>query len=114
VSDAEEVLASQIRMAGLPEPCREYKFHAKRKWRFDFAFVGMGNYGRGLAVEVEGAVYAQGRHTRGSGFSTDCEKYNEAALMHWVVLRVTSAMVYSGEALTLIEKALGRNPSHLS
>ena len=30
------VLLDQIRLAHLPEPEREYQFHADRQWRFDF------------------------------------------------------------------------------
>ena len=32
------VLLEEIRLAGLPEPIREYVFHANRNWRFDFCW----------------------------------------------------------------------------
>jgi hypothetical protein len=31
-------MAWQIRVAGLPEPVRELKFHPVRRWRADFAW----------------------------------------------------------------------------
>ena len=40
-----------------------------------------------IAVEFEGAVYAGGRHTRGSGYIKDCEKYNEGQVLGWIILR---------------------------
>jgi len=63
-------------------PVAEYKFHPTRKWRFDWAFVD-----EKIAVEQEGAIWVQGRHTRGSGFVKDMEKYNEAARLGWRIFR---------------------------
>lgn len=69
---------------GLPEPVAEFRFH-KREWRFDFAFTEAK-----IAVEFEGGVWTQGRHTRPGGFLRDMEKYNEAAILGWRVLRVAT------------------------
>ena len=80
VSKAEETLAFQIRAVKLPEPVREHRFHETRKWRFDFAYPS-----QKLAIEVEGGVWSGGRHTRGSGFTNDCEKYNAALMNGWRV-----------------------------
>lgn len=60
----------------------EYKFHPDRKWRFDYA-----NPDIKIAVEKEGGVWLVGRHNRGKGFLNDMEKYNEAILLGWKVLR---------------------------
>lgn len=62
----------------------EYKFHPIRKWRFDWA-----NIEHKIAIEVEGGAYTNGRHTRGTGFINDMEKYNEAIILGWKVFRVT-------------------------
>ena len=67
---------------------REYKFHPTRKWRFDFAHVATKT-----AIEIEGGTWSGGRHTRGSGYSKDCEKYNEAAKLGWCVLRYTAEKI---------------------
>lgn len=61
----------------------EHQFHAERKWRFDFAFLE-----ERVALEVEGGIFIQGRHARGTGIAADIEKYNSAALLGWTVLRV--------------------------
>lgn len=78
---------------------REYHFHPTRKWRFDFAWPA-----EKVAVEVEGGVWSNGRHTRGSGFIEDCIKYNEAVVLGWKVIRVTTEMVRSGVAIDYIKR----------
>ncbi|MEM9990624.1 MAG: hypothetical protein AAF738_02605 [Bacteroidota bacterium] len=62
---------------GLPKPVAEYKFHPKRKWRIDYYFE---RDNQKVALEVEGGVWTRGRHTRGSGFLKDIEKYNQLAV----------------------------------
>lgn len=69
---------------GLSEPVREYRFHPTRKWRFDVAFPDVL-----VCVEIEGMTPAGGRHQRWGGFRNDVEKYREAALLGWTVLRYT-------------------------
>lgn len=103
MSEAEKALAQELKWLKLPQPVPEYVFALPRKWRFDFAWPQ-----RQLAVEVEGGVYIAGRHTRGDSFERDCEKYNEAALLGWLVLRVTPDQVTNGQAIAWIERALAR------
>ena len=97
--DAEEAFLEQVREAGLPEPEREYRFHPTRKWRFDFAWPEIK-----VAVEIEGSVWAQGRHTRGSGYLGDIEKYNEATALGWRVYRVPAHDVESGAGIYYVSK----------
>ena len=82
-------------------PAREHRFHAERKWRFDFAWVA-----ERVAVECEGAIWAGGRHTRGAGFEADCEKLSEAAAVGWLVIRATKPQIDSGRALEWARRAL--------
>jgi len=103
MSDGEIELAWQLKaMSLVGKPETEYVFARPRRWRFDFAWPASM-----LAVEVEGGVWlASGHHSKGRGFEADCEKYNEAMLLGWRVLRVTPAMVSDGRALAWIERAL--------
>lgn len=96
----EAALELQLRAVGL-RPEVEFRFHESRRFRFDFAFPS-----ERVAVEVEGGVWTRGRHTRGGGFESDCQKYSIAAVEGWCVIRATPSMVESGEAVRLIETAL--------
>lgn len=93
----------QIKTAGLPTPEFEFRFHAVRQWRADFAWPE-----EKLIVEYEGGVHTGGRHTRGQGFENDIEKYNEATLLGYRVIRITYGTVKSGMALEMTERALRR------
>ena len=84
---------------------REYKFHSVRRWRVDFAFIE-----HKLAIEIEGGVWVRGRHVRGKGFISDCEKYNELSLMDWRLLRFVPEHIDSGYALYKTCKALEIDP----
>jgi hypothetical protein len=98
---ANDELMFQIKAAGLPEPIPEHRFHGERRWRFDYAYPEYL-----IAIEIEGGVWIDGRHTRGGGFEGDCEKYNSAACLGWRLLRFTPAMIRDGRALATIELAL--------
>ena len=54
-----------------------------RKWRADFAHLPS----RTL-IEIEGGIYINGRHHRPAGFAADLEKYFEASLAGWRVVRL--------------------------
>ena len=102
-SPLETQFAQQLATAGLPTPVRELAFHTGRGWKFDFAFPEAM-----VAIEIEGGTWTRGRHVRPKGFEHDCEKYAEAALAGWTLLRVTGAMVRDKRALRLAERALAR------
>lgn len=101
LSGLELSLARQVHYLGLPAPVPEYRFHPTRRWRFDLAWPEVK-----LAVEVEGGTWVYGRHNRPQGMDKDAEKYNEAVLAGWRLLRVTSGMVDSGDAARFVERAL--------
>lgn len=103
VFDYAETLIIQIQLAGLPQPQREFVFHKRRRWRFDLAWPELL-----IAVEVEGGIWVSGRHVRGEGYEADCEKYNEAQLAGWMVLRFTPGMIKRGKAGGVIENAIRR------
>lgn len=43
----------------------------------------------------------------GAGYAKDCEKLNEAVLLGWRVLRVTSDQIFDGRAVRWIQRAMG-------
>lgn len=96
--DASDWLVAQ----GIPRPVREYRFHAVRKWRYDYCWPD-----EKVALEIEGAVWTQGRHTRGSGFLADMTKYNFGAADGWRILRCTPKDLRSPATVALLRQALG-------
>lgn len=83
------------------ECVKEYKFHPERRWRFDYAVPAYK-----IALEVEGGVWTQGRHTRPQGFLGDIEKYNTATLMGWRVFRTTPTDLYRTATINLLKMAI--------
>lgn len=67
---------------------KEYKFHSKRRWRFDLAIPSLK-----LAFEIEGGTWRGGRHVNPIGFAKDCEKYNAATRLGWSVFRLVPSML---------------------
>ncbi len=96
------------RAAGLPAPVQEYLFHPVRKWRFDLAWPA-----HRVALEIEGGVWTRGSHVRGPRFLSDMEKYNEAGLAGWLVLRCTPDTLVSSIPMlrrALAERAAAQHP----
>lgn len=87
---------------GIPTPEAEHRFHNTRRWRFDYCWRD-----RRTAVEIEGAVWSGGRHTRGAGFVKDMEKYNEAQRLGWTIYRFTPQQLKNGEAQGFMRAIFG-------
>jgi very-short-patch-repair endonuclease len=83
------------------EIVKEFKFHPKRKWRFDYAFPFLM-----IAVEVDGGVWTGGRHINPAGYINDMEKLNTAASMGWLVLRITTDDRFASKTYDLIKAAV--------
>ena len=107
VSHLETLLLAQLALAGFPAPEREVRLIPGRRFRCDLVWRP-----QRLVCEVEGGVWTGGRHTRGAGFTRDCEKYNELELLRprWAVLRITAEHIRSGQALAWLERALKEEP----
>lgn len=92
---------------GLPAPELEVRFHPTRRWRADYLWREPK-----LIVEVDGGVFVAGRHSRGAGVEQDVEKFAEAMLLGYRVLRVTTRHVRDGRAIRWIEQLLTGQPPH--
>jgi hypothetical protein len=86
----------------------------KRRWRFDWAFPAFM-----LAVEIEGLAVAPrcrrchpkelvvlGRHASITGFKSDMDKYNTAALLGWCVIRFEPKDVSTKHAIDMTMRVL--------
>ena len=94
-------LSELIRKHTGEEVMAEYRFHPSREWRFDFAIPS-----RRVAIEVEGGAYNGGRHIRPDGYLRDMEKYNEAAVCGWCVIRVLPTELLTFKTVRLIVRAI--------
>ncbi len=83
-----------------PKLVEELKFHPSRKWRFDFAHPDTM-----VAVEIEGGIWDQSRHTRPVGFIKDCEKYNAGTKLGWFIFRLPGIFI-TEEALLEIKELI--------
>jgi hypothetical protein len=77
-------------MFGAENVVAEFKFHPTRRWRFDWAIPSVK-----IAVEYDGhggfvKKGAVSRHGSITGMTGDCEKYNQARIHGWIVLRFTA------------------------
>jgi len=92
-------LWQQYAPAELPSPIPEFYFARevyRRQWHFDVAWPEVR-----VALEFEGGVFARargkkcpvcgqipsGRHTTGTGFVGDLQKYNAARALGWIVMQ---------------------------
>lgn len=85
-------------LLGGPPLEQEYRFHPRRRWRFDFALPA-----RKLAIEINGGVWTSGRHTRGQGYLRDREKVNAAQLAGWRVFELGTGQVSAGSVRQIVE-----------
>ena len=86
---------------GVPPAETEFRFAPPRRWRFDYAFPAYK-----IALEVEGGIFIRGRHSRGAGMLKDMEKYSEAAVLGWCVIRVQPSALFAPSTFELIKRAI--------
>jgi hypothetical protein len=131
----EIALVDQLLAAGMPEPEPEVVFaaHLGRKWAFDWAWraerialevegamfggrvinVGDGAFeyrrkkGKKIHVPIAAGTIVRlgGRHNTGAGLVADLEKYNTAAILGWMVIRVTTTDVRDHKVSALVARA---------
>jgi len=78
---------------------KEYRFHPTRRWRGDYAILEPH-----IIIECEGGAYVRGRHVRGTGYVKDMQKYREAFVLGWSVIRFTPQEIERGEHISVLER----------
>jgi hypothetical protein len=102
------VLEAHLRELGF-EFKSEFLLCPGRKWRADY-FIDWRQTdsperaGSDILIEIEGAVWTNGRHTRGSGYTKDLEKYRMAAALGYKVFRFSTGEVLDGTAKEFLRK----------
>jgi hypothetical protein len=100
------ILTAFFKENGIPIPVAEFVFHPDRKWRFDFAWSN-----EKVALEVQGGIFEQGRHTRGAALLKEWQKLNAAAILGWRILYCQPKDILKHEIATMILAALALEAS---
>jgi len=110
-SRLEAKFALYWRSLGGPPLVQEFRFDPERRWRADFAHVES----RTL-IEIEGGlhIFGGGRHNRAAGFIADAEKYIEAFLAGWSVVRLTEKQITAPNLERIIRKIQGSSAGRLT
>jgi len=90
-----------LTQAGIPAPVAEFRFHPVRRWRFDFCWLE-----QKLALEIQGGIFNNGRHSRGAAMIKEWEKLNTAAGMGWRLLYCQPRDCTKPETINAIKAAL--------
>ena len=98
--------STQIKLAGLPMPQAEFRFHPTRRWLADWAWPE-----HKLIVEIEGGIFGNqkngqknGWHQSISGMLDDMAKYNQMTMLGYWLLRFVPSGIENGKALYLVEE----------
>lgn len=107
-TEAQLLLEHHLDELGLVPWEREYRFHLARKWRFDYVITGWM-----LAIEIEGGVFpfrdkhgvmTVGGHLRGKHYQSDLDKYNEATIQGWRLLRFSVEDIKKGRDIDTLKR----------
>ena len=101
-SELEQEFEFQLKLFEFPKWEREYMFAKEelgRRWRLDFAWPDYK-----IGVEIEGGIWTGGRHVRGKGFTSLCEKTNAGCLLGWSFLHITSKHISDGDAIEWLDQ----------
>jgi very-short-patch-repair endonuclease len=96
-----DMFTAAVKAALHVECVKEFRFHPIRKWRYDYAIPEYK-----VALEVEGGVWTEGRHTRPRGFLGDIEKYNSGTVMGWMILRTTPDRLLTKGTIDMLQLAI--------
>lgn len=75
------------KVLGGPQLTKEHRFTPDRRWKVDYFHYS------GVAIEIEGAIWVRGRHTRPIGFLKDMEKYNRLSELGIFLFRVPAHQI---------------------
>jgi hypothetical protein len=99
----DRLFLAALAQAGIPAPVAEFRFHPVRKWRFDFCWPD-----QRLALEIQGGVFSNGRHSRGAAMIKEWEKLNTAAGMGYRLLYCQPSDCTKIETINAIKAALNQ------
>ena len=97
----DRIFLAALAQTGIPAPVAEFRFHPIRKWRFDFCWPD-----QKVALEIQGGIFFNGRHSRGAAMLKEWEKLNTAAGMGYRLLYCQPADCTKAATIDAIKAAL--------
>jgi len=94
--DLADAFIAFMRKNGINDFVRDHVGVPGRRFKIDLAHVA-----KKIAVEIHGATYANGRHSRHAGFSTDLEKARLLTAAGWRCIAFTGEDVKKRPLTTL-------------
>ena len=85
---------------------REYKLLKDRKFKGDFAHPDSKT-----VIEIQGGIWIQGRHNRGSGYTKDCKRTLALIANGWKVIYLVESM-FTEETFKIIKGIIDENSKH--
>lgn len=110
-SDLEHSLYYVLRKHKLRGFVAEYSFgglSGKRKWRMDVVYPRP-DFDPPVAIECQGGLYSNGKHSRERGYRNDSEKSAEWQLSGGILISATPSMIADETVAELVKEALGRS-----
>ena len=104
-SALEAEFALQLRAHGVTGWTREFQAIPTRRFRLDFAWPD-----QKVGVELDGGTWSNGRHSRGKGYDSDCEKLALLQLAGWTIFKATATHLKDGSTIRWTMEALGVKP----
>ena len=104
INQGEEAALFWCRALKLPDPVRNYLFHATRRWEIDLAWPDLK-----VGLEVQGGIWrvGMGAHSRPANIRRDMEKHNALLDLGWRVWCYEPAAVIRGTAMQHLAAVLG-------
>jgi len=109
----DKIFFSMLAEYKLPKPKTEFVFHPDRNWKFDYCYPD-----KKIAIEKEGGIFNQkktkkdgttyiskGAHGSITGILRDIEKYTEAAILGYRVIRIVASDFLKWESIEKIQRA---------
>jgi hypothetical protein len=93
-----EIVSKYFEEFGIPRPRFEFSHIPSRRFRLDIAWPS-----QRIGIEVQGGIWIQGKHGRGSGIRKDMDKRNLQIIGGWRVLEVEPRELCSQKTVDFVK-----------
>lgn len=98
VSYNQQIVTAYFCEFGIPAPIFEFVHIPSRRFRLDLCWPD-----KKIGIEVQGGIWVQGKHGRGSGIRKDMDKRNLQILSGWRVFEVEPRELLSQKTIDMVK-----------